>query len=90
VARGWRKTGAWDDSERRLAVLSGVMEPKMDVSVDLSDHADVYEFVRNTVNVFSTQVRAEMSGTITVEARETEKLLVRVRDEYKALCGRVD
>jgi hypothetical protein len=66
------------------------MEPKTDVSVDLSDHADVYEFVRNTVNVFSTQVRAEMSGTITVEARETEKLLVRVRDEYKALCGRVD
>jgi hypothetical protein len=66
------------------------MEPKMDVSVDLSDHADVYEFVRNTVNVFSTQVRAEMSGTITTEARETEKMLVRIRDEYKARCGRVD
>jgi hypothetical protein len=42
------------------------------------------------VNVFSTQVRAEMSGTITTEARETEKMLVRIRDEYKARCGRVD
>lgn len=66
------------------------MEPKTEVSVDLSDHADVYEFVRNTVNVFSTQVRAEMSGTITTEARETEKMLVRIRDEYKARCGMAD
>ena len=62
----------------------------MDVSVDLSDHADVYEFVRNTVNVFSTLVRAEMCGTITTEARETEKMLVKIRDEYKALSGAAD
>jgi hypothetical protein len=66
------------------------MEPKTDVGVDLTDHADVYEFVRNVVNVFSTQVRAEMSGTITTEARETEKMLVRIRDEYKALSGVAD
>ena len=62
----------------------------MDVGVDLEDHADVYEFVRNVVNVFSTEVRAEMCGAITTEARETEKMLVRVRDEYRALSGRGD
>jgi hypothetical protein len=66
------------------------MEPRTEVSVNLDDHHDVYEFVRNTVNVFSTQVRAEMSGAITTEARETEKMLVRIRDEYKARCGRED
>jgi hypothetical protein len=64
--------------------------PKMDVGVDLEDHADVYEFVRNVVNVFSTEVRAEMCGAITTEARETEKMLVRIRDEYKARCGQAD
>ena len=63
------------------------MRPETEVSVDLTDHADIYEFVRNTVNVFSTQVRAEMCGTISTDARETEKMLVRVRDEYKALAG---
>ncbi len=62
----------------------------MDVGVDLSDQDDVYEFVRNVVNVFSTEVRAEMSGAITTEARETEKMLVKIRDEYKARCGRGD
>ncbi|MGA8036724.1 MAG: hypothetical protein WB985_12215 [Candidatus Acidiferrales bacterium] len=63
------------------------MRRETEVSVDLTDHADIYEFVRNTVNVFSTQVRAEMCGTISTDARETEKMLVRVRDEHKALAG---
>jgi hypothetical protein len=66
------------------------MRDGTDVGVDLEDRADIYEFVRNLVNVFSTEVRAEMCGTITTEARETEKMLVRVRDEYKSLLGRAD
>ncbi len=74
---------------RRLCARGKIlgMRRETEVSVDLTDHADIYEFVRNTVNVFSTQVRAEMCGTISTDARETEKMLVRVRDEYKALSG---